>query len=52
MVVSPVSQQIEYRQPNLLISGGPADADGFTVLEKPFDQEKLKRAMETPTGSC
>ena len=36
----------------LLVTGGATDASGFTVLRKPFDQEKLKRVMEATTGLC
>jgi two-component system cell cycle response regulator CpdR len=36
----------------LLVSGGLTNAQGFTVLQKPFDQAGLKSAMEKTTGLC
>ena len=50
-----LAQQATERWPNLrvlLVSGGAADARGFTVLQNPFDQEKLKSVMEVTTGLC
>jgi DNA-binding NtrC family response regulator len=50
-----LAQQATDRWPHLrvlLVSGGAADARGFTVLQKPFDQEKLKSVMEVTTGLC
>ena len=50
-----LAQRATERWPNLrvlLVSGGATDGRGFTVLQKPFDQAKLKRAMEVTTGLC
>jgi hypothetical protein len=50
-----LAQQATERWPHLrvlLVSGGATDARGFTVLQKPFDQEKLKSVMEVTTGPC
>jgi YesN/AraC family two-component response regulator len=50
-----LAQQATGGCPNLkvlLVSGGPTNALGFTVLQKPFDQAGLKNAMEETTGLC
>ena len=50
-----LAQQATERWPHvrvLLVTGGANDAQGFTVLRKPFGQEKLKRVMEATTGLC
>jgi CheY-like chemotaxis protein len=50
-----LAQEATQRWPHLkvlLVSGGATDAKGFTVLRKPFDQEKLKSVMEVTTGLC
>lgn len=36
----------------LLLSGRESDGRGFPLLQKPFSQADLRRAMEDATGLC